>query len=62
MLRKICPWCNREVDTEGKDLIKTVNGSIRNGINFRTTMYAHRSCYERMVKENEKRSHSVVYD
>ena len=56
MLRKTCPWCGQEVDTESKDIIKTVNGSRWKGINFTTTMYAHRSCYDKEVIPKIKKS------
>ena len=46
MRRTNCPWCNQVVYDNGKDIIKCVNGR---GM-FKTEIYAHRSCYERMIR------------
>ena len=51
MMRVSCPWCNQMVDINGPDLIKTVNGR---GI-YKTSMYAHRSCYEKWRLENDRK-------
>lgn len=50
MLRQYCPWCKQLVSMTSADQIKCVNGR---GM-FKTEIYAHRSCYEREVKHNEK--------
>lgn len=50
MLRLYCPWCNQLVNTSGADQIKCVNGR---GM-YKTEIYAHRSCYERICKNESK--------
>ena len=51
MMRVYCPWCNRMVELNSADQIKTVNGR---GM-FKTEIYAHRSCYEKWRLENDRK-------
>lgn len=62
MLRLYCPWCNQLVNTSSADQIKCVNGR---GI-YKTEIYAHRSCYERVTgyesKNNEHGQTDKAYE
>ena len=61
MRRLNCPWCDRAVDINGSDLIKSVNGHGR----YKTEIYAHRSCYEKSIRrksDGNNDSKKVVTD
>lgn len=62
MLRLTCPWCGTYVNTTSSQIIKTENGRGK----FKTTMYAHRSCYERVTgyesKNNEHGQTDKAYE
>ena len=57
MLRDICPFCKRQVAKTDKDTMLSVNGRG----SYKTMIYFHRSCYDRMVEDNYKKSDRDYY-
>lgn len=57
MKRDICPFCHKQVDQIGEDTMLSVNGR---GF-FKTMIYFHRSCYDKMVENNYKKSDRDYY-
>ena len=57
MRRLYCPYCNRLVNMNDSDQIKSVNGR---GI-YKTEIYAHRSCYENWRLKNVRKTTRETY-